>query len=1147
MIQLIFIDLALNSIVSATEKEKELGDTKERIQCCQNQSCPQPGTPAAKSCHNSGCTSQNNNEELMLCVQCDQSIHSAEQFSGHTRLNVHQGSDLLRGLSSKSAPGRMEPTNSDPEMPDVDPNVDSNDMDSKPESGIGRSNSKLQRKAVIKRRHTETKKPSVDETDSLKKSLTLPPLLKVLGSPKLDQRMRDFFYVDLEVVGAKEVAKVPAIKGKNLREAIQQLCENRKISINNIQVFLESSSSPLPLEIPSYPLGGQKVFIRSKRKDSSAIGDGRRTVGPRAFRTVMKNLEEKDSDSEFGQTYRKDIFGHLGIAPHPSLDLGQEYKFRKDIFGHLGITPPAQKQYHQKNIFTHLGMSTIAVASLPVPESNSPGARRVSLPLLNFNATSPKEIKDIRLMELEDKLQLYMEEGLPDFPALLSFDRKEDELDGFLELEESWKNIYSGDPTLLTKQQRDQQEAIWEILCTEVSYLKKLNIIVDLFLSVLLNVQQHVILCEIDSEKLFSNIRDIQDLHVKFYKECLHDVLAKARSSKGLLSASDIATAFETFPERFNPYNKFCREEEKCIQYHREKQKENEAFKLFIDWCEQHAKSERRSLAELLVSPMQRLTKYPLLLGAVGKKDEDQDVQDIVKQRENEVGSFIKCVNHEVRKDHELERLEKVALRIESYDVVDSCNTEELTQLLAPKVLDLKSAMPNAMPNQVRWLILEGPMKLKDQEGKKMDATGLLFTDMLLVTKKLLKKGSNDKMRVIKQPMRVDRLQTMILKDQSGFAVVCEDEYGCAVSAFVVQSGQQTKLWLDSIQKAKEMYKDVCTKDADEIYESVTNVPTVIPDSSDPKTPDQFLESDPLPTVVITQNANFDDSSSLGPNDSFSSQSSPLATHGGSGNIFPISYEEDDYSDTSEPESFIPNRTVVPPTSLQAKADFKTCRNKSEGDREIFDKRNKLPLTASLDSANVKPESNDNAFNNPSLQQRWDVLATNRGVVSEPSSSMPSVTEETTGSVIEEGDLINGKFTAVYVPVSGSEDEADTTEDSPADVTAPSQPVKNGQVSNGTVEEEQKEEKRNRASMTRADAVEYNDVFSPEKSNESLNSSKEKVTTPTTPETKSKKGRKLSKTLSGKKNVFSVFRKNKDDSSDKGKGLAMKDGLAMNL
>ncbi|XP_071946045.1 pleckstrin homology domain-containing family G member 5-like isoform X4 [Antedon mediterranea] len=1109
-------DLALNSPDSPKPEPKQGGKSRDIIIYCQSLSCPQSGTPAVKSCHNTSCTSQNNNEELMLCVICDQTIHSAEQFKSHTRLNVRQESDFLRGLSSKSAPANMDP-NSDQDLQD-----DVNDLyrfyrsyrESKP-IDITRSDSKLKRKAVIKRRNTEGKKPilipiQLDDKDLIKNRLSLPLGQRTpVGSPKSDKRMREFFHVDLEILGAKEVVKVQSIKNKSLREAIQPLCETRKINTNNIQVFLESSSSPLPLQIPCYPLGGQKIYIRSKRKDS-AIGDGRRTVGPRALRT-MKAWDDKDSDSEFGQTYRKDIFGHLGIAPHP-------------------------QQYHRKDIFTHLGMSTISIASLPVPESNSPAVRRVSLPVLNFSSnSSPKEVKDIRLIELEDKLQLYMEEGLPEFPALLSFNRKKEDISGLLELEESWKEIYSGDPTALTKQQRDQQEAMWEIIFTEASYLKKLNIIVDLFLSVLLNVQQHLILCEIDSEKLFSNIRDIQDLHIKFYKECLHDVLLNARTAKSLLSPVDIAKAFETFQERFYPYNKFCREEEKCLHYHREKQKENDAFKLFVDWCEQHTKSERRSLAELLVSPMQRLTKYPLLLGAVGKKEEDQDVQDLVKQRETEVGSFIRSVNHEVRKDHELERLEEVASRIESCDIVDSCNTDELTQLLALKALNLKSAMPNAMPDQVRWLILEGPLKIKDQENKKVDATGLLFTDMLLVTKKSLKKGTSVKMKVIKQPMRIDRLQTMILKDGSGFAVVYEDEYGCAVSAFIVQSGMATKKWLESIKNAKQMYKDVCTKDADEIYESVTKVPTVIPDSSDPKTPDQFLESEPLPTVIVTPNIGLDDSSSLGQY-SISSESSPLPTH--SGNImFPSSYDDDDYSDTSEPESFIPNRTVVPPTSLQAKADFKTCRNKSEGDRETDEKRNKLLLTASLDSANVQGEGNDNAFENPILQQRWDVLAKSRGVISEPSASITSVTEESPSSFNEEDELINGQFKAVYVPGSDSDENADLSDDAPVkNPSPPTSPVKNGQVSNGKIEE-QKDEKKNRASMTRSDAVEYDVFTSSEKVNEKVNenNSPQKTVITSSPkpvhDAKKKKARKLSKTLSGKSKVLSVFRtKNKDES-----------------
>ena len=63
--------------------------------------------------------------------------------------------------------------------------------------------------------------------------------------------------------------------------------------------------------------------------------------------------------------------------------------------------------------------------------------------------------------------------------------------------------------------------------------------------------------------------------------------------------------------------------------------------------------------------------------------------------------------------------------------------------------------MPGCFPNQTRQLIKEGDLKLKEGEGRKIDVHLLLFTDMMLVSKYINKKG--ERVKVIKQPYILDR------------------------------------------------------------------------------------------------------------------------------------------------------------------------------------------------------------------------------------------------------------------------------------------------------------------------------------------------------------------------------------------------------
>ena len=51
-----------------------------------------------------------------------------------------------------------------------------------------------------------------------------------------------------------------------------------------------------------------------------------------------------------------------------------------------------------------------------------------------------------------------------------------------------------------------------------------------------------------------------------------------------------------------------------------------------LQWCETQKDCERLRLMDLLVKPMQRLTKYSLLLKAILKKTDNEEQKQALKQ-----------------------------------------------------------------------------------------------------------------------------------------------------------------------------------------------------------------------------------------------------------------------------------------------------------------------------------------------------------------------------------------------------------------------------------------------------------------------------------------------------------------------------------
>lgn len=90
----------------------------------------------------------------------------------------------------------------------------------------------------------------------------------------------------------------------------------------------------------------------------------------------------------------------------------------------------------------------------------------------------------------------------------------------------------------------------------------------------------------------------------------------------------------------FDPYIKYCLEESKCVEYLKQLKESNDNFNEYLTWCENQSQCHRLKLADLLVNPMQRVTKYALLLKAVLTRTIDNDeiisLETMVGVRNNE-------------------------------------------------------------------------------------------------------------------------------------------------------------------------------------------------------------------------------------------------------------------------------------------------------------------------------------------------------------------------------------------------------------------------------------------------------------------------------------------------------------------------------
>ncbi|NXN12220.1 PKHG5 protein, partial [Indicator maculatus] len=733
-----------SSLDSGEEPGADLCPLEQTVLHCQNPNCTSDRT-AAKVCHHVECRELSRSGSLSLCELCDGRLHGAMHFGSHIRFNLTpQGSILARNMSTRSCPPRTSPASYLEE--------DEGPVDSR---GERRSSALKLPKKKAWRRHTD---------DPSKECFTL----------KFDLGIN----IEAEIV--------PALKKKSLGEILLPVFERKAIELAKVDIFLDQSHTPLSLQFEAFRFGGHYLRVKAKPGDElkleQAAQDAKSVSLPSlcpASTTVLLRPEAVTGCQE----------GANSLAP------GRRRKNMTEFLGDSSIPSP--------ELVPHGG------GSLPANGTDTwknRAASRFSGFFGSGTSTGSFGRESEKLEQLMSRLHAYGTFGLPKLPPQLCFDRDSWEEDGDeagLVLEDSWQQIIQG-AEALSRRQCHQQEAIWELLHTEATYIRKLKVITDLFLCCLLNLQESGLLCEVDAERLFSNIGDIIRLHRELWRGIMAPVLAKARRTGAPLCPIDFLDGFKMFGSLFKPYVRYCMEEEGCMEYMRALLRDSELFRAYLTWAEKHEQCSRLKLSDMLVKPHQRLTKYPLLLKSVLKKTDDPRARDAITTMISSVEHFINDVNSRMRQRQERQRLAAILSRIDAYEVVEG-STDEVDKLLKEFLrLDLTAPIPGTSPEDTRQLLLEGSLRMREGKDSKMDVYCFLFTDLFLITKPLKKA---ERTKVVRQPLLVDKVVCRELRDTGSFLLIYLNELGSAVAAYTFQASGQSlcRSWVEAVRNAQNL------------------------------------------------------------------------------------------------------------------------------------------------------------------------------------------------------------------------------------------------------------------------------------------------------------------------------------------------------
>ncbi|XP_058849242.1 rho guanine nucleotide exchange factor 19-like isoform X2 [Acipenser ruthenus] len=203
--------------------------------------------------------------------------------------------------------------------------------------------------------------------------------------------------------------------------------------------------------------------------------------------------------------------------------------------------------------------------------------------------------------------------------------------------------------TQLSLQQRRLQEAMFEVITSEASYLKSLTVVVSNFLG---SRELAMTLHSMERHTLFSNLLEVRDVSESF----LLDLEQRLEESLLMTDLSDLVLKHsEAFKRVYIPYVTNQMYQEALAQ---RLLRENIKFVTVVRRLEELPVCQRQPLKSFLVLPFQRITRLKIVLENILKlSDPESLVIPSLKQAIRAVGEIVSECNDNVRRMKQTEEL----------------------------------------------------------------------------------------------------------------------------------------------------------------------------------------------------------------------------------------------------------------------------------------------------------------------------------------------------------------------------------------------------------------------------------------------------------------------------------------------------------
>ncbi|XP_060069660.1 intersectin-1-like [Ylistrum balloti] len=366
---------------------------------------------------------------------------------------------------------------------------------------------------------------------------------------------------------------------------------------------------------------------------------------------------------------------------------------------------------------------------------------------------------------------------------------------------------WSSDPAVLAEtsaQESKRQNYIHELINTEITYMDDMSVVLDVFHKPLLEGNG---MTKEELAAIFVNWNELIVCNTKLSKSMK---VRRKMCGKGQVIRVIGDILCENLPH-LTPYIRFCSCQLNAAALLQHKTENSPEFKELHKKCVTDVRTKGMPLSSFLLKPMQRITKYPLMIGKilqytpVGHPDH-QNLTDALSKAEE----LCSLVNEGVRERENSDRLEWIFSHVQCDGLPEKITFNSVTNCLGP-----------------RKLLYSGTL-YKNKSNKEL--VGFLFNDFLLLTVPLTSSTSvfvfdpkaKAQYKMYKSPIFLN--EVMVKKNTDEDSETCQFQLSHVDRVFNLRATSQTErdAWCKNIESASRHYLETEKRKREKTHQSVT-------------------------------------------------------------------------------------------------------------------------------------------------------------------------------------------------------------------------------------------------------------------------------------------------------------------------------------